>query len=103
MHRIFFGHPGGAAPAAIRRLGGVRWIREPDPDIRKEKKKELVRLIKPKIRPKSSASDSQEPPEPLLTTIQAATARMSRAQQTRTDRLLQETGISLEELLILIQ
>jgi hypothetical protein len=98
------------AVAEIHRRGGIRWLREPDPEIREEKKQELVALIKPNLPPakpvlvgKSPVRASQQPPGELLTAVQDATARMSRAQQTRTDRLLQQTGISLRELLILIE
>ncbi len=94
----------------IRRHGGIRWLREPDPEKREEKKQELVELIKPKLPPakpvlvgKSRASVTQGPPGPLLTAVQDATARMSRAEQTRTERLLQQTGISLRELMILLR
>ena len=98
------------AVAKILRHGGVRWLREPDPEIREEKKQELVELIKPKLAPdkpklvrKSPASASQQPPGVLLTAVQDATSRMTRPQQTATDRLLQQTGISLRELLILLE
>lgn len=76
-------------------------MREPDPEIREEKKQELVEIIKPKPRP--SLRRSQEPPGELLTAIQVATAKMPAPQQTRVDRLLQQTGISLKELLKLIE
>ncbi len=96
--------------AKIIRHGGIRWLREPDPEIREEKKQQLVELIKPKLPPakpilvgKSPASATQGPPGPLLTAVQDATARMSRAEQTATDRLLQQTGISLRELLIMLR
>ena len=96
--------------AKIIRHGGIRWLREPDPEIREEKKQELVELIKPKLAPdklklvrKSPASASQQPPGVLLTAVQDATSRMTRPQQTATDRLLQQTGISLRELLILLE
>ncbi len=96
--------------AKIIRHGGIRWLREPDPEIREEKKQELVELIKPNLPPakpalvgKSTARASQQPPGVLLTAVQDATARMSRSQHTATDRLLQQTGISLRELLILLK
>ena len=98
------------AVAKIFRHGGVRFLREPDPEIREEKKQELVELIKPKLAPakpvlvgKSPTSVSQGPPGVLLTAVQDATARMTRAQQTRTERLLQQTGISVRELLIMLK
>ncbi len=98
------------AEAEIHRRGGIRWLREPDPEIREEKKQELVALIKPNLPPakpvlvgRSPARASQQPPGALLTAVQDATARMTRAQQTRTDRLLHQTGISLRELLILLE
>ena len=97
--------------AKIIRYGG-RFIfdREPDPEIREEKKQELVELIKPKLAPakpvlvgKSPASVSQLPPGQLMTALQSATSRMPREQQTRIDRLLQQTGISVRELLIMLK
>ena len=84
----------------VRRGGRFIFDREPDPEIRAEKLLELKRLVKPKIAP---ASASQQPPVELLKAVQAATSNMTRAQQTRTDRLLQQTGISMEELLIILQ
>ena len=96
-----------AAAVLVARKGGVRWLREPDPAIREEKTKELVELIKPKlpapIKPKLPASASEQPPGPLLTAVQDATANMTQEQQTRTERLLEQTGISLRELLILLR
>ena len=98
------------AVALILRHGGVRFLREPDPEILEEKKEELAALIKPELEvvkpsrsPKVSASDSQQPPGVLLTAIQEATAKMPRVQQTRIDKLLQQTGISVRELLILLK
>ena len=94
----------------IRHGGWFIFDREPDPEIREEKKQELVELIKPKLAPaklalvgKSPASAKRSPPGQLMTALQVATSRMTRAQQTRTERLLQQTGISMDELLILLQ
>jgi len=92
-----------AAPLLIVRRGGVRWLREPDPEIREEKTKELTALIKPRLAPKPTSREPQEPQETLLSMVSAATARMTAGQQKRIDRLLQETGISLRELLILLE
>jgi len=88
----------------VVRRGGVRWLREPDPEIRAEKVKELTELIKPAIKPTMASRGRQDVQARLLmTAISDATTSMTRAQQTRTDRLLQETGISIEELLIILQ
>ena len=100
----------GAVARIFRHGGRFIFDREPDPEIREEKKQELVELIKPKLAPakpvlvgKSTTSVSQGPPGVLLTAVQDATARMTRAQQTRTERLLQQTGISVRELLIMLK
>ncbi len=85
----------------VARRGGVRWLVEPDPEIREEKVAELTAIIKPALKP--IARTSLEPQESLIQMIAGATSRMTPAQQTRTDRLLQQTGISLEELIILLQ
>ncbi len=87
--------------ALVVRRGGVRWLVEPDEEIREEKVKELTAIIKPALKP--VARTSLEPQESLLQMVSSATSRMTHAQQTRTDRLLQQTGISIEELLILLQ
>ncbi len=99
-----------AATVIIARKGGVRWLREPDPEIREDKEQELVELIKPNLAPakpsrapQSSARTSEQPPGPLLTSVQDAAARMSRPEQVRLERLLEQTGISLRELLILLE
>ncbi len=95
-----------AVDAVIARRGGVRWLREPDPEIREEKEQELVELIKPKLppaRPRLSVRDTQAPPGPLLTSVQDAASKMTRPEQVRLERLLEQTGISLRELLILLE
>jgi len=92
-----------STPVVVVRRGGVRWLREDDPVKRAEKVKELTTLIKPAIKAKSAVRLPQEPQKSLLSMVSDATARMTPAQQTRTDRLLQQTGISLDELLILLQ
>ncbi len=92
--------------AVIARRGGVRWLREPDPEIREEKEQELVELIKPNLppaRPRLSTRASELPPGPLLTSVQDAASKMTRAEQTRLERLLEQTGISIRELLILLE
>ncbi len=91
-----------SAPATIIRRGG-RFLVEVDPEIREEKTQELKELIKPKITAKSPAREPQEPQESLLTIVSTATSRMTLPQQMRLDRLLQETGISMDELLVLLQ
>ncbi len=87
--------------SGLRVRRGGRFLVEPDPEIREEKVKELVALVKPAITPKST-QDSQEPQVALLTMVLDATTRMTPAQQTRLDRLLQQTGVSLDELLIIL-
>ncbi len=84
------------------RRGGVRFLREPDPEIRQEKVKELAELIKPAMRPKPAATEPQEPQKSPVQLVADATARLTAGQQTRAERLLQETGISLDELLIVL-
>lgn len=86
------------ATGLVVRRGGVRFLLEPDPEIREEKVQELKALIKPQIRPQAA----QEPQDTLLDVMDAATSRLTPAQQTRTERLLEETGISMEELLIIL-
>ncbi len=96
---------GAVEPAAlvVARRGGVRWLVEPDPETRREKVKELKGLIKPRITPKSTAPGPQEPQETLIKTLMAATSAVPAGQQRRLDRLLQQTGISLDELLIILE
>lgn len=95
-------HPkAGAAPPVVRR-GGVRWLREPDPAIRQEKTKELTALLKPAMRPKPAATEPQEPQKSQVQLVATAAARLTTSQQIRAEHLLEETGISLEELLILL-
>ncbi len=90
-----------STPTVIRR--GGRFLVEADPEIREEKTQQLKALIKPKITAKSPASEPQEPLESLLTIVSGATSRMTLPEQRSVDRLLQETGISMDELLILLQ
>ena len=92
----------GALPIA-RRGGRFIFDREPDPEIRREKVQELKRLIKPLVPPKPTASVTQEPQETLTKTLAAATSAMPRFKQRRVDRLMQQTGISLQELLIILE
>ena len=90
----------GPLSIAIARRGG-RFIfdLETDPEIRRDKVAELKRLIKPQI----PAKPTEKPKETLVETLAAATSAMSPGQQRRLDRLMQQTGISLEELLIILQ
>ncbi len=93
---------GSWGPLPIQRRGG-RFIFDLEPEDRLEAVKEIKRLIKPQIRPKSAASVTQEPQESLVQTLMAATQTMPRSQQRRLDRLMQQTGISLQELLIILE
>lgn len=95
-------NPAWASERAVliaRRGGRFIFDREPDPEIRREKVLELKRLIKPQ----PTASGPQKPKATLVETIAAATSAMSPVQQRRIDRLMQQTGISLTELLIILQ
>ena len=88
-----------SAPPLVVRRGGVRWLLEPDPEKREEKLKELTGLLKPAI---SAARPPQAPAAPLPSIISHAVSELPARQQTRVDRLLQQTGVSLEELLIIL-
>jgi len=87
----------------IARRGGVRWLYEENPEKREEKKQELKSLVKPAFERESSASAPQGRQDTKIQRVANAAAKMTPAEQTRTERLLQETGITLEELLIIIE
>lgn len=80
------------APVLIARRGGVRFIREPEPETRAKKLIELKALVKPQAAPDSSDG----------TITQKMALVVPKSKQRRVERLLAETGITLEELLIIL-
>lgn len=80
------------APVLVARRGGVRFIREPEPETRAKKLIELKALVKPQATPDSSDG----------TITQKMALVVPKSKQRRVERLLAETGITLEELLIIL-
>jgi hypothetical protein len=89
-----------ASVPLVARRGGVRWLLEPDPEIRADKTDELITLIQPAI---SAATAPDTHATALPSIISHAVSELPPGKRTRVDRLLQETGISLDELLIILQ
>ncbi len=89
-----------STPVLVVRRGGVRFLREPDAEVRQEKVKELTAIIQPAIK---AARLPGQPVAPLPSAISHVVSEMPPGRQRRVDRLLQETGISLAELLIILK
>ncbi len=88
----------GAAPLVVRR--GGRFLLEAELEEHDSKVAELKSLVEPQIRPKSPARVDLTGLEPI--TLESLTGVVPAPKKARIQRLLDETGISLAELLKII-